>query len=172
MANIIVFLSLFLIYIIATILYLKKSSQNINSNEHGVSKEKLEAELLYITRNVLFLTGITFVVNSFVLLNRDFGVHITSSQIGLILAIGTVVFYSTFTIWDVLKYRLANYFQNKFGIEVDKKVLFGGTHIVIMTTFSILLVEVVLSIITIIALWEVGENGRFWTIKCKEKENC
>ena len=152
MANIIVFLSFFVIYMVFIILYIRREVKKLRIDDQQFTKEKLEAELLYIVRNVLYITAITFIVNSYVLLGRDFNAKLSASDIGLVLAIGTFVFYVAFTTWDVIKYRIRDYFINKYNIEINKKVLFSGVHIIIIIGFSILLVEVVISIITIIAL--------------------
>lgn len=151
MVNIIVFLSLFTIYLVFVSFYIKIQSQKLLVS-NKFEKEELEGEFLYIVRNVLYLTGIVFIVNSYVLLGRDFDVKVTESQIGLVLAVGTVVFYIAFTAWDIIKHRISKYFLNKYRIEIDRKVLFGGIHIITIVMFSILLLEFVLSIITIIAL--------------------
>lgn len=152
MANIVVFLSLFTIYIVFISFYIKRQVDKLIESNVKFEKEELEAEFLYIVRNVLYLTGIVFIVNSYVLLGRDFDVKVSESQIGLILAVGTVVFYIAFTVWDIIKHRINKFFISKYGIEIDKKVLFGGIHIISIVLFSILLLEFVLSIITIIAL--------------------
>lgn len=153
MVNIIVFLSFFTIYIVFISFYLQRQATKLMESKEIYEKEELEAEFLYIVRNVLYLTGIVFIVNSYVLLGRDFDVKITESQIGLVLAVGTIVFYIAFTGWDILKHRINKYFIANYNIELDKKVLFGGIHIITIVLFSILLLEFVLSIITIIALW-------------------
>lgn len=152
MANIIVFLSLFIVYIIFTSIYIRKEQLKLININNQISKLELEAEIRYIVRNVMYLTGIIFISNSYVLLGRDFNAKITASQIGLILAVGTVVFYIVFTVWDVMKYKINNYFIDNYNIEVDRKVLFSGVHIIIIVLFSTLLLEFVLSIITLLAL--------------------
>jgi len=72
-------------------------------------------------------------------------------QIGVGLSCATFIFYILFLLWDIVKYRVKKFFMNKHQIELTHDDLFNLPIILIITANAILLLEVVMTIINMVA---------------------
>lgn len=147
MIKLIIFYVLFVAYIVVAIKYISSQVRRYKTENTTYSQEELEIDFRSVWLNVLLLTTLITIV-SFVLIFSDINKqNITPGQIGIILASGTIIFYVAFLLWDVMKFKIKDYFISKYGIELKKDTLMCHHVVLSIILFSILILILVLSII-------------------------
>lgn len=147
MIKLIIFYVLFIAYIVVAIKYISSQVRRYKTENTTYSQEELEIDFRSVWLNVLLLTTLITIV-SFVLIFSDINKqNITPGQIGIILASGIIIFYVAFLLWDVMKFKIKDYFLNKYGIELKKDTLMCHHVVLSIILFSILILILVLSII-------------------------
>lgn len=147
MTKLIIFYVLFVAYVVVAIKYISSQVRRYKTENTTYSQEELEIDFRSVWLNVLLLTTLITIV-SFALIFSDINKrNITPGQIGIILASGTIIFYVAFLLWDVMKFKIKDYFISKYGIELKKDTLMCHHVVLSIILFSILILILVLSII-------------------------
>jgi hypothetical protein len=148
----IIFYIIFALCTLLSILYIIKQIKRYKTEKRSYTTEELEIDFRMVIRNLMFITIIALIICSELLFSIDNKQKISSGQIGLALASGTLIFYIFFLVWDISKHRIKLFFMNKHNVELRKEVLFGISVFLTISVYAILLLEVVLSIIALIVM--------------------
>lgn len=142
MINIIIFYLIVICYFLYLYLYIKRKFIN-NKWDHS------SEEIKRFNRNVLLVSVLTVFISFELLFKTSNEESIPQSNIGIALATGTFIFYTVFLIWDVLKHKITQSLNiNEINVENAKFLNVSST--VVISSISILILEVVLSIMLLI----------------------
>lgn len=142
MINIILLYLVVISYFVYLYLYLKK-------NFFLRKPDEFINDYKRFNRNVL-LTSVFTVFLTFELLSKtSSNESISQSNVGIALATGTFIFYTVFLFWDIIKVKIGQSFiDSDLNIESTKFLSISST--VVISSISILILEVVLSIMMLI----------------------
>lgn len=151
MLNLIIFYVIFIFYNIYLIHFLTSKVKDIKLSLKEMDKQKIAYHVNYITRNLLSLSTIVFIVCLLLISTINYERNITPPQIGIALSVGTVVFFIIFLIWDIIKNKLINYFKENLNIEIND-IFLERLHFIIISLYALILLLAVLSIISLLLI--------------------
>jgi len=151
MVNLILFYLIFILYNGYIIIYLTKKVREIKSGLNSSNEKALAIQLAYITRNLLSITIVAFLICVFLISSINYERNLTSPQLGLSLAVATVVFFTVFLLWDIIKEKLMNLFKFKYHFEIND-IFQDRITMIIISLYAVILFLAVLSIISILLI--------------------
>lgn len=151
MELLIVFYSIFIIYVGLLIWYIVQQVHRYRTEKRSYQTIELRQNIQFVIRNLMLMSVGMLMIGTFVTYKIDFNIQTNEPwQIGVGLASATFVFYTLFLIWDILKHRIIYFFQTKYQIELANGTLFNGLIILIITSNAIILLEAIMSIINMV----------------------
>ena len=149
MIELIIQIVLILGYIVFCGVYIVKQMNQFQLLAPNTSQTDLQDRLISGFRNVMLLHIVMIIIAS-ILLMTGVQTSLLPPQIGLILAIGTVVFYGLFMTWDILKYKINLYVEKKHGYSLQKHMLFNKIIAATIAFSAILILEMTIAIVLIL----------------------
>lgn len=150
MVQLILFYCLFVGYTIFAFYYIRRHYYRYRNESRTYNGEELDIDFRSVTRLLMIITIVVALIGSKLYSSGRGDTAITPGQIGLSLACGTFIFYILFLTWDISKPKVVKFFKEKYNIEIKSKTVFGITIIITISLYAIMLLETVLSIITMV----------------------